>query len=104
MHTFIARQPVLDRQKRVYAYEFLYRPHAEDGSVPDPDQESFQFIFDISTLLKMEQLTLRKKVSVKAASDLLLSSHLQRLPKDSTIIEISGLTNPMPDLVPRAKN
>src|SRR5262245_24625250 len=99
MHTFIARQPVLDQQKRVYAYEFLYRPHADDGSVLDPDQESFQIIFDLCTLLNMEHLTVGKKVFIKASPELLLNSNLQRLPIEPTVIEISRVTEPTPELI-----
>src|SRR5690348_13637645 len=99
MQTFIARQPVLNRQKRVYAYELLYRPHEVDASVPDTEQESFHIIFDVCTLLNMEHLTLGKKVFVKVAPDLLLNSHLQRLPIDPTVLEISGTAEPTPELV-----
>ena len=65
----------------------------------DPDEESFHIIFDICTLLSMEHLAHGKKVFVKAAPDLLLNSHLQRLPIDPIVIEISGVTEPTPDLV-----
>ncbi|HKX26323.1 MAG TPA: HDOD domain-containing protein [Blastocatellia bacterium] len=90
---------MLSRQKQVSAYEFAYRPHAEDGSVQDPDQESFNIIFDLCTLLSMEHLTGGKPVFVKAAPDLLLSAHLQRLPTEPTVIEISKVVEPAPELV-----
>lgn len=90
MQTFIARQPILNRQKKVYAYEFVYRPHVEDGRPTDPGHESFQVIFDICTLLNMEHLTKGKKVFIKAAPDLLADVHLQRLPTDKTVIEVNS--------------
>src|SRR3954471_18065422 len=88
MQTFIARQPLLNRQKRIFAYEFIYRPHVEDGRPTDPGQESFQVIFDICTLLNMEHWTKGKKVLIKVAPDLLADVHLQRLPTDKAVIEV----------------
>lgn len=88
MRTFIARQPILNRQKRVFAYEFVYRPHVEDGRPMDPSQESFHVIFDICTLLNMEHLTKGKKVFIKTEPDLLADVHLQRLPTDKAVIEV----------------
>ncbi len=100
MQTFIARQPILDRQKKAFAYEILCRPHVEGASeLSDIDQEFAQVVTDIGTFLELKHLRQGRKAFVKTPPDLLLSGHLSRLSKELAIIKIVDLIEPTREIV-----
>jgi len=103
MEFFIARQPVFDREQRVYAYELLFRSGIKsifnisensngDGYSPDVVTNSFFFI-------GLEELTGGKKACINFTRELLLQEVPLHLPGEKTIVGISETVDPTPEIL-----
>jgi c-di-GMP-related signal transduction protein len=62
--TFIARQPIFDRKKQVYAYELLYRSDpVNHARVIDDEYATLKVIAD-SLLIGLQRLTANKRAFI----------------------------------------
>lgn len=90
MQHYIARQPIFDRQRKVIAYELLFRGSA-DNAYPygkDPDLASTQLINDSLFVFGLEKLVGNKKMFVNVPRATLLQGVVNILPAATTVIEI----------------
>jgi c-di-GMP-related signal transduction protein len=97
MQVFVARQPILDRLKKTYAYELLFR----DGPVnrftgSDPDQASRSVIDTSFFLLGIDTITGGKPAFVNFTRNALLDGYATVLPTKSLVVEV--LEDVTPDL------
>ncbi|MES2222100.1 MAG: EAL domain-containing protein, partial [Acidobacteriota bacterium] len=86
-----ARQPILDRQKQVFGYEFLFRAGKENRFCIASTAESesaTQWMVDNSVLYDFESLAGRGKAFLNCTSDALTSGLVTLLPARSTVLEI----------------
>jgi EAL and modified HD-GYP domain-containing signal transduction protein len=89
VQAFIARQPIFDRNQRVYAYELLFRSSLENVfSNPDVDHASSKTIADSFFLLGFENITQGKKAFVNVTREVLLRDYISLLPKELTVVEL----------------
>lgn len=89
MDVFLARQPIFDRNLRVYAYELLFRSGLENYfNHPDRDQASSKVIADSFLLFDLQSLTGGKKAFVNVTKDVLLKEYAMLLPKELVVVEI----------------
>lgn len=92
MDIFIARQPIYDRNLKVFAYELLYRKNAEVnkyiGDNPDPDIATVSVIIDAFLSIGIEVLTNKVPGFINFTNNLLTSGVVKLLPKDYLGIEI----------------
>ena len=89
MDTFIARQPIFDRNKKVYGYELLFRSGIENffnHSVPD--QATSKVISDSFFLFGIPSLTGGKRAFINVSEDFLLGEYLFLIPKEQIVIEV----------------
>jgi c-di-GMP-related signal transduction protein len=96
MQVFVARQPIFDRQKRVFGYEILYRSTAGnfyDGT--DGDLATRKVIANTFLHIGVQRLTGGKKAFINFTQNLLIEEVAFNLPKNLVIIEI--LEDVMPD-------
>jgi c-di-GMP-related signal transduction protein len=89
MQAFVARQPILDRLKKTYAYELLFR----DGPVnrytgSDPDQASRSVIDTSFFLLGIDTITGGKPAFVNFTRNALLDGYATVLPTKSLVVEV----------------
>jgi len=89
MDVFLARQPIFDRNKRIYAYELLFRsgmsnafPHV-DGETATSSLLSSSFF-----TVGIDIISGGKPVFINFTEDLLLSGAARMFPKGGTVIEI----------------
>jgi len=85
---YVARQPIFDREKRVFGYELLFRNGVENAFVGgDPDMAS-RATLDRSVLMGIDMLCDGKRAFVNCTRDTLIKGLVTLLPPTSTVVEI----------------
>jgi EAL and modified HD-GYP domain-containing signal transduction protein len=85
---FAARQPIFDREQKVYAYELLYRSSMTNSSqVADPTEATLSVIRNAFLALGA-QLTGSRKVFINFGRDVLLKRIPFVLRPESTVVEV----------------
>ncbi|MBI3329617.1 MAG: HDOD domain-containing protein [Nitrospinae bacterium] len=104
MDTFIARQPIFDRQQKVYAYELLFRSSLENVfDFSDPDKASSKVISNGLFLFGMESITGGKKAFINVTRDVLMKEYVTLLPKGLTVVEILETVEPESEVIEACK-
>ena len=94
---FVARQPILDRFKRTYAYELLFRSGAADryDEGTDGDRASLR-VLDASFLSAgIHEITGGKRAFVNFTRETLVEGYATILPRDIVVVEV--LESVVPD-------
>jgi len=95
---FVARQPILTADEKVFGYELLFRDGVEDFfSASDPDAAS-RSTLNTSVLLGLDVLCDGRRAFVNCTRDILLKDYITLLPSGQTVVEILE-TVPPDDLV-----
>jgi EAL and modified HD-GYP domain-containing signal transduction protein len=101
MQAYFARQPILDRNMKVYGYELLYRrdPHADSSAgFVDGDKATVSVIEGFQ-VRGIENITGGKKAFVNFTKNLILDGVAAYFPPESMVIEVLEATEPSPDLL-----
>jgi c-di-GMP-related signal transduction protein len=100
VEVFVARQPIFDRQRRLYGYELLYRSKRA-GNQFDGTEASTATKQVISTLLSigLENILCGKKAFLNFNQDLLSDGLYLSLPRQTTVIEILESVEPNSDIL-----
>ena len=89
VNTYIARQPIFDRELNVFAYELLFRSGLENFfDNPDGNQASSKVIADTVLLFGIERMTNGKKAFINFTHDILVANYALLLPQQAVVIEI----------------
>lgn len=95
---FVARQPILTADEKVFGYELLFRDGIEDFfRSPDADAAS-RSTLNTSMLLGLDVLCDGRRAFVNCTRDILLKDYVTLLPSGQTVVEILE-TVPADDLV-----
>ena len=95
---YVARQPILNSQEQVFAYELLFRDGVDDYfSNPDAESASRNTL-DTTVLLGLDVLCDGKRGFINCTRDTLLKDYMSLLPADQAAVEILGSV-PADDLV-----
>jgi c-di-GMP-related signal transduction protein len=97
---FVARQPILTADEKVFGYELLFRDGVEDffnGSPADADTAS-RSTLNTSMLLGLDVLCDGRRAFVNCTRDILLKDYVTLLPSGQTVVEVLE-TVPADDLV-----
>ena len=95
MDTFIARQPIFDRQLGVYGYELLFRSGLKDYfDHADPDQASSRVIADSLFLPHLDALSRGRLVFIPVTREGLVQKWIGILRPESTVIQIVAAVEP----------
>jgi c-di-GMP-related signal transduction protein len=97
---YVARQPIFDKNKHIYAYELLFR----DGTanhVPDIDGDEATTTLLANTFftIGMDTLAGGRKLFINYTQNLLEKKIPLLLPKETTVIEILEDVKPCPALI-----
>ena len=95
---FVARQPILDRRGRVFAYELLFRSGRETRFRGDGD-EATRTMLDNSVLFGAAELTGGALAFINCTLESLSDRLVEILPPRSTVLEVLETLQPTPQLV-----
>ena len=106
MEVFVARQPIFDRQQKVYAYELLFRSGFEQNFFDhsDGDSRTKQVLTNSFLSIGMDTLTNGKKAFINFTRKLLLDQVASFFPKDLMVIEILENVEPDGEIISACKN
>ncbi|MDD5240182.1 MAG: EAL domain-containing protein [Sulfuricella sp.] len=86
---FLGRQPILDRDNRIIAYELLFRSgQVSNALVQDDLRASAQVIVQAFSERDIVSVLGGKKGFINVSADLLLSDIIELLPSDKVVIEL----------------
>lgn len=104
MDVFVARQPIFDINKKIYAYELLFRS-GESSGFPDIDGETATTSLLSSSFFTVgiEKVGAGKLVFINFTEDLLLSGTPKLFPPEKMMVEILEDVAPGPGIVSACK-
>jgi EAL and modified HD-GYP domain-containing signal transduction protein len=95
---FVARQPILTVDEKVFGYELLFRDGVEDFfQAPDADAAS-RSTLNTATLLGLDVLCDGRRAFINCTREILLKDYITLLPSGQAVVEILE-TVPADDLV-----
>jgi EAL and modified HD-GYP domain-containing signal transduction protein len=96
---FVARQPILDGNRKTVAYELLFRS-GEANSLPDgsSDAATAQIIHDSMLLFGLDRLVGEQIAYVNFTETMLLNETWRLLPPERVVIELLESVRPTPEI------
>jgi c-di-GMP-related signal transduction protein len=105
MECFVARQPIFDRQLRVFAYELLFRSGVHNSyDAADGDKASSDVLTASFVLNGLDDLTGGKRASINFTRNLLVGEVATLFPCQNLLIEIHKDINPDQMLIKACRN
>jgi len=95
---YVARQPILDLQGKVYGYELLFRSGPETIFRGDSEFATRTMI-DNTVLFGIEKLTGSLPAFVNCTAEALIRGQVGLLPPGITVLEILETVEPVPELI-----
>lgn len=103
-HIYVARQPIFDRNERVFAYELLYRSSLENYfSHLDGDEASSVVINDSMFGFGLESLTGGKIAFINLTRTVLLNEWITVIPKEKVAVEVLETIEPDEEVINACK-
>lgn len=100
---YVARQPIFDRDEKVFGYELLFRDGFESTFIGDPDEAS-RATLDRSLLMGLDVLCDGRRAFVNCTRDTLIKGLVTLLPSTSTVVEILESVPADPDVINACHN
>jgi len=89
MDVFVARQPIFDRHRHLYAYELLFRSGPANAfSATDGDRASLKVIADSFLRPGLHRITGGRRAFINFTRDTLVRGYATLLPRDLVVVEI----------------
>ncbi len=86
---FLGRQPILDREQKLYGFELLFRSaDTLHANVTDYLQASASVIFDALSSFGLREILGKHKGFINVNADVLMSEALELLPPEKVVIEL----------------
>lgn len=96
----MARQPILDREQQLYAYELLFRSGADAAfGNPDPDKATARVIVDTMLTLGLGEVAGDRRAFINLTHDLLIQDVVMLLPPAQVVVEVLETVEPDADVV-----
>jgi len=101
MDVYIARQPIFDRQKRLFAYEVLYRSSMENTfpAQMDGNEATHAVLAHVLFNIGLDTITGNRKALINFTEHHLLTKTPLQLPRERCIIEILESVQPTPGIL-----
>ena len=100
---YVARQPIFDREEKVFGYELLFRDGLQNAFHGDTDEAS-RATLDRSLLMGLEVLCDGRRAFVNCTRDTLIKGLVTLLPSTTTVVEILETVPPDPDVFTACRN
>jgi c-di-GMP-related signal transduction protein len=84
---YVARQPIFDREEKVFGYELLFRDGLENAFTGDKDEAS-RATLDRSLLMGLDVLCDGRRAFVNCTRDTLIKGLVTLLPPTLTVVEV----------------
>jgi c-di-GMP-related signal transduction protein len=94
---YVARQPIFDREEKVFGYELLFRDGIENAFSGDANVAS-RATLDSSLLMGLDVLCDGRRAFVNCTRDTLIKGLVRLLPSTSTVVEILETVPADPDV------
>jgi c-di-GMP-related signal transduction protein len=91
---FVARQPILTREQRVFGYELLFRDGVENVFRSSDPEAAARSTLDSTLLMGFDVLCDGHKAFINCTRDLLLKDGITLLPAEQTVVEILEQVEP----------
>ncbi|MBF0395242.1 MAG: hypothetical protein HQK78_00545, partial [Desulfobacterales bacterium] len=101
MEVFLARQPIFDKKKNVYAYELLFRAGIQNFYTPnvDGDYATSNVISNSFFIIGIDKVTQGKPAFINFTKNLILSDAPSSMPKDLVVVEILETVEPEENII-----
>ncbi|MBF0506701.1 MAG: HDOD domain-containing protein [Nitrospirae bacterium] len=100
MDTYIARQPIFDREKHLFAYELLFRDGLSNFFPQiDGDTATSKVLSSSFLSIGMETITGGKRAFINFTHNLLMSEIPFMFPRETTVVEILEDVKPDPAVI-----
>jgi EAL and modified HD-GYP domain-containing signal transduction protein len=100
MQAFVARQPILDRRGRLFAYELLFRSGPRNTfSALDGQQATGKVISDSLSLFGGREFTRGRRAFINFPQEMLVKGYPRLLPKDWVAVEVLETVEPTPEVL-----
>src|ERR1035438_2912852 len=96
---FLARQPILDRKREVFAYELLFRDGIQNSCEGVNPEIASTSVLDTSFLIGLEKITEGHRMFVNCPRDFLLRGYVSLFPRDTVVVEILETVKPDQEVV-----
>ncbi len=97
---FIARQPILDREEKVYAYELIFRPGDGDFWPPPNGNITGENALSISSIFEeIDEIAEGARAIIKCSRQVLVSGLAAKLPRERVILELLPTGNADEDVL-----
>jgi EAL and modified HD-GYP domain-containing signal transduction protein len=96
---FIARQPILSRNRGIFAYELLFRSGIENFCGKDDLDHASASMFDTTLMFGLRKLTGGRRAFVNCPRDFLLRDYISLFPRDQVVVELLETIEPDDDVV-----
>jgi len=101
---YLGRQPILNREKKIVAYEILYRKKLElFAKIEDENQATSRVIVNIFNNIGIKNLVGEKKAFINVNSEVLFYDIFDFIPSNNIVIEILENTSVDQKLIERIK-
>jgi c-di-GMP-related signal transduction protein len=91
---FVARQPILTKDEKVFGYELLFRDGIEDYFCPEDPEAASKIMLDSSLIMGLDVLCDGGRAFVNCTRDMLLKDYVTLLPSSQTVVEILESVEP----------
>jgi EAL and modified HD-GYP domain-containing signal transduction protein len=101
VEVFVARQPIFDRNRKVWGYELLFRSSATQTHFDGTEASSAtrQVISNSMLSIGLDTLLRGKHACINFGRDMLLQDWHTTLPKECTVIELTEDVEPDPEVL-----
>ncbi|PLX69876.1 MAG: hypothetical protein C0603_02780 [Denitrovibrio sp.] len=99
----VGRQPIFDREEKVFGYEFLFRKTGTDDRAEffDPTTATSRVLVNIFQNFGIKSLTGDKKAFINIDESIIMQDVLDVLPKENLVLEIVETTKVTPEVIER---
>ena len=96
---FVARQPIFDRQRRLFGYELLFRDSWENSFGATDADLACRTTLDSALLMGLEFLCEKSVAFINCTRDTLLCDLMTLLPRERVVLEILETVEAEPEIV-----
>jgi EAL and modified HD-GYP domain-containing signal transduction protein len=96
---YLARQPILNRARELYAYELLFRSSLQNSCEEMDLELASTSVVDTSFLMGFEKITGGHTMFINCPRDFLLRDYISLFPAQSVVVEILESINPDREIV-----
>ena len=91
---FVARQPILTQDEKVFGYEILFRDGVEDYFRSNDPEAASRSTLDTSLLMGLDILSDGRRAFINCTRDMLLKDYMTLLPSSHAVVEILETVEP----------